>query len=131
MQHGAAPDQRLVARIQKSDRDHFEAVGFERLNAVVAEHLGLRVDAQHQGNVGAVNVGVEQADFVSQLGQNDREIDGERGLAHAAFAGTDGDDGAHTGQRLRGWRLLLLSGAWGRWRTHAQDYTGTREAGCQ
>ena len=40
-----------------------------------------------------------------------------------AFAGTDGDDGSHTGQRLRGWRLLLLSGTRGKCRTHGLDYT--------
>ena len=123
MQHGAAPDQRLVARIQEPHRDDFEAVGFERLNAVVAEHLGLRADAQHQRHVGTVNVGVEQTDFVSQLGQHDGKIDGERGLSHAAFARTDGNDSAHTGQGLRGWRLLLLSGTRGKWRTHGADYT--------
>ena len=69
MQHGAAPDQRLVARIQKTDRDDFETVGFERLDAVVAKNFGLRADAEHQRHVGTVHVGVEQTDFVSQLGQ--------------------------------------------------------------
>ena len=68
MQHGAAPDQRLVARIQEPYRDDLEAVGFERLNPVVAENFGLRADAEHQRHVGTVNVGIEQTDFVSQLG---------------------------------------------------------------
>ena len=86
-------------------------MSFERLNAIVPEHLGLRVEAEHQRNVGAVNIRVEQADFVSQPGQNDCEIDGERGLSYAAFARTDRDDSAHTGQGLRRWRLLLLAGA--------------------
>jgi hypothetical protein len=36
MQHGTAPDQGLVAWIQKPHRDHLEAVGFERFNPVVA-----------------------------------------------------------------------------------------------
>ena len=93
-------------------------MGFERLNPVVAEHFRLRTDAQHQRHVGAIHVGIEQADLVSQLGQHDGEINGERGLSYAAFAGTDGNDSAHTGQRLRGWRLLLLSGTRGKRRTH-------------
>ena len=117
MQHGAAPDQRLVTGIQESDRDDFKAVGLERLNPIVAENLGLRVEAQHQRNIGAVNVGIEQADFVSQLGQNNGEIDRERGLSHTAFARTNGDDSAHTRQGLRRWRLL--SGTRGKRRTHA------------
>ena len=68
MQHGAAPDQRLVAGIQEPYRDDFEAVRFQRLDAVVAENFRLRVEAQHERNVGTVDVGVEQADLVSQLG---------------------------------------------------------------
>ena len=98
MQHRAAPDQRLVAGIQKSNRDDFEPVSFERLNAVVAKNFGLRVDAEHQRDVGPVDVGIEQADLVSELRQDNREIDGERGLSHTAFAGTDGDDSAYTGK---------------------------------
>ena len=66
MQHGAAPDQGLVAGIQEPYRDDLQAVGFERLNAVVGKNLGLRVDAQHQRDVGAVDVGIEQSDLVSQ-----------------------------------------------------------------
>ncbi len=58
----------LSPGFKKPDRDDFEAVGLERLNPVVAENFGLRVDAEHQRNVGTVNVGIEQTDFVSQLG---------------------------------------------------------------
>jgi len=91
---------------------------FERLNAVVAKNFGLRVQAQHERDVGPVNVGVEQSHFVSQLGQDDGEIDCESGLPYTAFAGTYGDDCAYTGQGLRGWWLLWLSGAWGKRSAH-------------
>src|SRR5512140_1720284 len=109
MQHRAAPDQGLVAGIQEPYRDDLEAVGFQRLNAVVAENLRLRIQAQHQRDVGAVDVGIEQADLVSQLRQDNGEIDRERGFPDAAFAGSYGDDRAYTGQGLRGWGLLWVS----------------------
>ena len=57
--------------------------------------------AEHQGNVGAVDVGVEQPDFVAHARERDGEIDGQRGLADAAFAGPDGDDAVDAGQGLR------------------------------
>src|SRR4029077_3269535 len=98
-------------------------MGFERLDAIVGQNFGLRADAKHQGDVGTVNVGVEEADLVSQLGQNDREIDRERRLPHSALARTDGNDSAHTRQRLRRWRLLCLSGTRGKRSTHDLDYT--------
>ncbi len=68
MQHGAAPDDGLVAGIEKSDGNDFQAEGFDRLDAVVADHARLRVHAQHQRNVGAIDVSVEQPDFVSHPG---------------------------------------------------------------
>ena len=113
----------LSPGFRKPDRDDFETVGFERLDPVVAENFWLRADAEHQRHVGTIHVGIEQTDFVSQLGQHDGKIDGERGLSHTAFARTDGNDSAHTGQRLRRWRLLLLSGTRGKRRTHRLDYT--------
>ena len=96
MQHRTAPNQRLVSGIQNPTRDHLEAVRFERLNAVVGENFRLRVEAQHQRHVGTIHIGIKQTDFVSELGQDNRKIDSERGLSHAAFAGTNGDDSAHT-----------------------------------
>src|ERR1700737_3153947 len=121
MEHGTTPDQGLVAGIQETYRDDLEVVGFERLYACVRKNPGLSADAKHQGHVGPVNVGVEQTDAVSQLGQNNREIDCERRLSHTAFAGTDRDNGGHAGQRLRCGGLL--SGAGGKVRTHDWDYT--------
>ena len=66
-----------------------------------ADHFRLAVHAQHQRNVGAIDVGIEQADFVTHLGQGDGQIHRERGLTDASLAGTYGDDGIDTGKRLR------------------------------
>ena len=93
-------------------------MGFERFDAIVPEHLGLRIDAERQEDVGAVNIGVEQTDLVSQLGQNDCQIDCERGLPYAAFAGTDGDNCIHAGRGLRRW--WWLSGTRGKLRTNTR-----------
>ncbi len=101
MQHWSAPDDGLVAGIEESDGDDFQAERFDRLDAVFADHARLRVHAQHQRDVGAVDIGVEQADFVSHLGEGNGQIHRQRGLADASLARTDGDDGVDPGQRLR------------------------------
>ena len=59
----------------------------------------------HQGNVGAVHIGVEQPHAASQIAQRDRQVDRDRGLAHASFAGTYGDQILNAGNR-RLWRRL-------------------------
>ncbi len=78
----------------------------KRLNAILGQHPRLRAGTQHQRNVGAVNVGVEQSGLVAHLGQRQRQIDGQRGLAHASLARTDGNYGVNSGQRLRPRRRL-------------------------
>src|SRR5438132_1353764 len=59
-----------------------------------------------QSNVRPVDIGVEEPDFVSHFGQDDREVDGESGLADSAFAGAHRDNGVHARKRLRTRRLL-------------------------
>ena len=61
VQHGPAPDEGFVPGIQKSHGNYFEAVNFERFNAIVAEDLRLRINSQHQGNIRPIDVGIEQA----------------------------------------------------------------------
>ena len=68
--------------------------------------LGAIAGAQHQRNVGAVDVGVEQADFVAHARQRDGQIYRERGFADAAFTGANGDDAVDAGKRLRRCRRL-------------------------
>src|SRR6266496_5314697 len=106
MQHRAAPDHRLVARIKKSNRNHFEPVRLNRLNLVIRVGLWLTAGAQHERDVWPVHVGIEQSHLISQLGQRDSQVDGYGGLADAALAGTDGDDRVNAGNRLGRWRLL-------------------------
>jgi hypothetical protein len=68
--------------------------------------LGVSLEPSIRGNVGAVDVGVEQPNFVADAGERNGEIDGERGFADAAFARADGDDAVDAGKRLRSGRLL-------------------------
>ena len=59
MQHGTSPDDGLVAGIEKSDGYDFQAEGFDGLDSIVPDHARLRVDAQHEGNVRTVHIGIE------------------------------------------------------------------------
>jgi hypothetical protein len=45
----------------------------------------------HQRDVGAVQIGVQQAHPACLAGQGDREVEAERRLAHAALAAGDCD----------------------------------------
>jgi hypothetical protein len=45
---------------------------------------------------------------VSEFGEGEREIDGERGLADPAFAGADRDDGVNAREWLRSLRRLCV-----------------------
>ena len=101
VQHGSAPHQRLVAGAEEADRDYLQSVALGRQNAVAIHHFGRHRGAQHGGDVGAVHVGIEQSDFEAHASQRDGEVDGQRGLADAALARTDGNDGIDARQRLR------------------------------
>src|SRR5579859_2059141 len=91
VQHGAAPDHGLVAGIQQAHGDHFHAGDLDGDDAFFRGGLGLLEGAEHDGDVGAVDVGVHEADFVAELHESEREIDGYRGFADAAFSAGDGD----------------------------------------
>ena len=47
---------------------------------------------EHERYVRAVDVGVEQANAIAELGQAEREIDGNRRLADSTFAAGDGEE---------------------------------------
>src|SRR6516162_9865466 len=82
-------------------------MNFERLNPIGSQNLRLRAGAEHERHVGTVHVGIEQTDLVSKLYQGQGQVDGERGLAHPAFAGADRNNGFDPGKRLRLGRLWL------------------------
>ena len=82
---------------------------FEWLDAIVPQNFRLRTHPQHKGNVRAVNIGVEQTDFVPHLFKCNGKIDGQRGLTDATFSRSDGDDGFYSRQGL--WSRWLLARA--------------------
>ncbi len=86
VEHGAAHDERLVAGREESDGDDFDAVGEVGLDLIVGEHARLARGAQHERDVGAVDVGVDEAGAMAELRERDGEIDGERGFADAALS---------------------------------------------
>ena len=54
--------------------------------------FGLLGGAHHERNVGAVDVGVDEAHALAEPRERDGQVDGDGGFAHSALAGTDGDD---------------------------------------
>jgi len=92
VKHGAAPDERLIARIQQAHRDHFDSVGFDGDDGALVEGAGLFDRAEHDGDVGAVDVGVEEADFCAEGFEGEGEIHGDGRLADAAFTAGYGDE---------------------------------------
>ena len=79
---------------------------FQRLNAIFSQNFRLRTGAQHQRHIRAVNIGIEQADLMPQLGHRNRQVHRKRRFPDATFSGSDSNDGLDPRQRLRGWRLL-------------------------
>ena len=72
-------------------------------------------EAEHARDRVAPDVGVEHADLLALGAQRGGEVDGQRGLAHAALAGADADDVGDLGQRALGQpagaaELLLQAG---------------------
>jgi len=53
--------------------------------------LRLLQSSEHDGDIGAVDVGVQQSDLVAEFYQGQGEIDGDRGFANATFAAGDRD----------------------------------------
>jgi hypothetical protein len=92
VQHRPAHHQRLVPGRNVADGNGLDAVRQVGLDAVVRAHRGRLRRTHHQGNVGAVDVGVDQAHPLAHAGKRNGQVDGDRGLAHAALAGTDGDN---------------------------------------
>src|ERR1700722_1269720 len=74
-------------------------------DAIVAENFWLRSDAEHERDVGTVDVSIQQTNLVAEFGQRERQIHRECGLSYSAFAGPHRDNRIHAGKRLRALRL--------------------------
>jgi hypothetical protein len=83
-------------------------VDFERLDAVITEDFGLGIHAQHEWDIGAVDIGIEESYAMAELRQRYRQVYRERGLADASLAGADGYDGAYAWKGRGSWLLLTL-----------------------
>ena len=90
--HRPAPDDGRAGREQEADRDELDAVALDGVQALLAVGLEAGGQAEHGGQVGAGDVGVEQADGGAALGEGDGEVGGDGGLADAALVRGDGDD---------------------------------------
>ena len=66
VKHWPAPDERLIAGIQQAHRNHFDSVGFDGDDGALVEGARLFDCAEHYWDVGAVDVGVEEADFCAE-----------------------------------------------------------------
>ena len=95
-------------------------MSLKRDDPVIRQNLGLGASAEHQRYVRTVDIRVKQTDSVAKFGQRDRQIHRKRGFPHAAFPGTDGNNGRHSGQRL--WGRRLLSGTRGIGRTQRDTF---------
>ncbi len=111
VQHRAAPNHRCVAGAEQAHRDHLDALRFDRMNALVGRGPRFFLRAEHDGDVRAVDVSVEQADLVAEFRESERKIDGDCGFADAAFAAGDGDEIFYAGDWLARGELLGL-GCW-------------------
>ena len=74
MQHRPTPDQGLISRIQKPDRNDLEPVRIDRRNLIFAHYLRLLVRSQHERNVRPIDIAVEQSHFVPHLAQGNRQV---------------------------------------------------------
>ena len=101
VQHRSAHHQRLVAGRDQPDRDELHAVRQDRLDAIVSNDVRLPCRSEHRRHVRPVDVSVDQADLMAQLGQCDRQIHRDGGLADSALAAADRYNVRYSRQRLR------------------------------
>ena len=104
--HAAAPQRGRVGVDEEADGEYLHTVFIGRDEELPPVALfgedAFRLQVEHFGNGRPEDVGIEQSDLVAELGQGHRQVGGHGALAHAAFAGTDGDDVLHLRQHLAG-----------------------------
>ncbi len=106
MDHRAAPHQRRFFRNQIRHGDQLHAVIFNRDDFSVFL-LGAFGAPHHHGNVGAVQVGIHQADFCAGQGQGAGQIGGDGRFAHSSLAAAHGNDMFHPRDQILFCRGLL------------------------
>ena len=103
VEHGAAHDhvacRRGEMRPTEMNLTPWARMGSMRFSPTT---LGWRVMPSIMGDVGAVDVGVDETDAVAAAGEGHGEVDGYGGFSYAAFAGADGDDVVDAGERWWG-----------------------------
>src|SRR5207245_1107239 len=86
MQHRPPPDQRLITWVEKTDGNDLQPMNLERHNPVIRQDLRLGAGSQHEWYVWAVDVSIEQANFMAELRQCDRQVNCQRSFVHAALS---------------------------------------------
>ena len=108
--HRAAPHQRVGRVDEKSDRHDPDSEPFGRKNPILAVFFfpfrPVVFDAEQHRLGRPVNIGVQNAYFISQTRQGDRQVRRNGAFAHSAFCGTDGKDA--TDAVLAAERFLFL-----------------------
>jgi hypothetical protein len=93
MEHRAAPDDRFARREQKAHRHDGHAVEHDGRHLAIDDSRGWSAfEPEEMGDAGAINVGIEEADFAAGAFEAQGERGGDGAFADAALAGADGDD---------------------------------------
>ena len=95
MQHRTAPDDRLVLLGEEPHRDRANPVRV-RWNQHVVDNHGSVLDTEHPRNRESPNVGIDEPDGLTALGERNGEVGRNRGLADAALARCDEHDSGTT-----------------------------------
>ncbi len=109
MQHRSAPDHRLITRVKQAHRNQLYPLRLDRKYLPFTQRLRLLVRAQHDRNVRAINVGVEQTNGSSQSLQRKSQVNSNGRFPDAALPAGDRDkifyalNGQFGGLRLRCW----------------------------
>ena len=89
---------------EETDAQHLHAKFLNRLYELAAVDLYgvnlLSLHAEHLGQRGTENVGVEQSHTVTQTGQRHGQVHRHGALAHTTLAGAHGHDVLHTGKHF-------------------------------
>ena len=88
---GPAPHDRRVVVEEEADRHDLQVAAHRRDDHLVDDDRPLG-DAEHRRDRKAVDVGIEHARPLAQLGERGSQVRGERRLADTALPAHDGDD---------------------------------------